>query len=324
MTEAVGPVALILAAMFSFAVQDIAVKLMAGEVSLWQLMVVRSTAAMGLVAICAALLRRGASLVPSRWGWPLVRAFAMSGAHVFLYAAIAFLPVTTATAAFFTSPLIIALMAALFLRESLGPRRIVAVVAGFAGVLVIVRPGSAEFEPATLLPVAAAFCYALGTIITRLHCREDSNLALVMLHNLLYANLGLLGLLLVPGLISGSGGAPLPSAGASFVASGWLHPSPLAAGLMLLTAFTHVLSMLLVVRAYQSEDAAKLAPFEYTYLIFIPLFEFAIWRVWPDGHTLTGMAMIVGAGAFVSWRERVSARSHPGAPPPPRDGEARR
>lgn len=306
MTGSVGPVALIVMGVFGFALQDTAVKLLAEDVSIWQLMLVRSTAVLGLLAVFAASIHRGGALVPVRWGWPLVRAVVMCCAHVFLYMAIAFLPVTTAAATFFTGPLIIALMAALILREPTDPGRIVAVLAGFAGVLVIIRPGFEGFRPATLLALVAAFCYASGTIITRLHCREEANFSLVMVHNLLYANIGMLGVLLLPAL----GFSPDAAARMPFVLEGWREPSLLAAVLMPMTAVTHMLSTLFIVHAYQNEEAGKLAPFEYTYLIFVPVFEFALWRTWPDEYTLVGMAMIVAAGVFVSWRERVSARLH--------------
>ncbi|MEM8789986.1 MAG: DMT family transporter [Pseudomonadota bacterium] len=305
-SSSTGPIALVLMAMVGFAIQDIAVKVVSEDVSLWQLMFVRSTATLGLMVIIAAALRQGGSLVPKRWGWPLIRAFFMAGAYLFFYAAIAYMPVTTAAATFFTGPLMITLMAALVLGEPIGPRRIIAVLVGFAGVLVIIRPGYEGFNPAALLPVLSAFCYAAGNVITRWRCREEPNFALSMVHNLLYANIGMAGVLIIPIL----GFAPERVAELPFVLSAWLEPSGLSIALMLMTAATHLVGILFIVRAYQNEDASRLAPFEYSYLIFIPLLEFAIWRTLPDQFTLIGMAMIMAAGVFVAWRE--------GRPPRPR------
>ena len=281
-------------------------KVVSEDISLWQLMFVRSTATLGLMVVIAAALRRGASLVPGAWAWPLIRAFFMSGAYLFFYASIAWLPVTTAAATFFTGPLIITLMAALVLGEPIGPRRILAVIIGFAGVLVIIRPGFGTFQAASLLPVLSAFCYAAGTVITRWRCREEPNFALSLVHNLLYANIGMLGVLVIPVLgASEEAVRDLP-----FILSGWLEPSGLSVALMLMTAATHLVGVLCIVQAYQNEDASRLAPFEYSYLAIIPVLEFAIWQTAPDRFTLTGMLLIAGAGIFVAWRE--------GRPPRPR------
>lgn len=295
----IGPVGLIVAAMALFASQDIAVKLVVAEVSLWQLQMVRSTATLALLVTAVAIMNRGTTLVPKRWGWPLLRAFFMCGAYICFYASFPFLPLSTAAATFFTGPLIITLLAALILAEPIGPRRIIAVLVGFAGVLVIIRPGGDGLQLAALLPVVSALCYAMGTILTRWRCREEENFALSLVHNLLYANIGMAGVLAIPLF-----GIPAEMAVAEpFLFSAWLEPTPLAVGLILLTAGTHLGGVLLIVRAYQVEDASRLAPFEYSYLAIIPVLEFAIWRALPDGATLVGMALIAGAGIFVAWRE---------------------
>lgn len=296
---AFGSIMLVMVAMSAFAIQDIAVKVVSDDVSLWQLMFVRSTATLGLMVSIVAVLRRGTALVPNRWVWPVIRACFMSGAYLFFYASLAWLPVTTAAATFFTGPLMITLMAALVLGEPIGPRRIIAVIVGFAGVLIIVRPGFGDFHIAALLPVISAFCYAAGNVITRWRCKDEPNWALSMVHNLLYANLGMLGVLIVPSLgFSDELVHELP-----FVLNGWLEPSLLSVLLMLFTAGTHLVGVLCIVRAYQNEDASRLAPFEYTYLAIIPTLEFAIWRTLPDQWTLVGMGLITAAGVFVAWRE---------------------
>lgn len=296
---ALGSIALVVLAMSAFAVQDIVVKVVSDDVSLWQMMFVRSTATLALMVSIVAILNRGTSLVPLRWDWPLIRAFFMSGAYLFFYASLAWLPVTTAAATFFTGPLIITLLAALLLGEPIGPRRIIAVIVGFAGVLVIIRPGFGEFHPASLLPVASALCYAAGNVITRWRCKDEPNWALSLVHNLLYANLGMLGVLIVPVL----GFSPEMVRDLPFVLSGWLEPSGLSVALLLVTAGTHLVGVLCIVQAYQNDDASRLAPFEYTYLAIIPMLEFAIWRTLPDQWTLIGMGLITAAGVFVAWRE---------------------
>ena len=293
-----GAPLLVLIAMAAFALQDIAVKLVAGEISLWQLMMVRSIATLGLMVVAAAMLRQGKTLVPNQWGWPLLRAFFMCAAYLLFYASLPFMSITTAGAAFFTGPLMITLMAAAILGEPIGPRRIAAIVIGFAGVLLVIRPGG-DWQPAVLLPLGAALFYAAGTVLTRWRCREEGSFALSLVHNLLYANLGMLGVMLIPLM----GLSAETVADWRFLASGWGVPSALSVALILLTAGTHLIGVLLTVRAYQAEDASRVAPFEYSYLAFIPALEFLIWHHVPDLQTFAGIGLIALAGIFVAWRE---------------------
>ncbi|MEL6478073.1 MAG: DMT family transporter [Pseudomonadota bacterium] len=292
-----GAPTLVLIAMAAFASQDIAVKLVVDEISLWQLMMVRSIATLGLMVTVAAILAQGADLVPRRWGWPLLRAVFMCGAYLFFYASLPFLSVTVAAATFFTGPLFITLMAAAVLGEPIGPRRIVAVIVGFIGVIVIIRPGAEDLRLAAFLPLGAALCYAAGNVLTRWRCRDEPNFALSLVHNLVYANLGMLGTMLIP-LLPGMQPQEWP-----FLMTGWREPSALAVALIMLTAGTHLIGLLCIVRAYKNEDASRIAPFEYSYLAMIPALEFLIWQSVPDAPTFGGIALISAAGIFVAWRE---------------------
>lgn len=294
-----GPVWLVILAMTAFSIQDVVVKIVAEQVSLWQLQFTRSLLTLWLLVMVVAALGRLPTLAPSGWFWPLVRAAFMCGAYLSFYASLPLLPLSKAAAAFFTGPLIITVLAALLLGERIGPRRILAIIAGFAGVLFIIRPGTEGWEPVALLPVASALFYAIGVVITRWRCHDEPNFALSMVHNLLYAGIGLLGMValeLVPA--SAETRAEWP-----FLATSWMELGALAGGLILFTAGTHLVGVLCSVRAYQMDDASRIAPFEYSYLAIMPVYDVAIWGQWPAPSTLLGMALICGAGVFVAWRE---------------------
>jgi len=166
----VSPIGLILIAMIAFSTQDVVVKIVAEQVSLWQLLFIRSLLTLWLLVMVVAAMGRLATLAPRAWFWPLVRAGFMCGAYLSFYAALPLLPLSKAAAGFFTGPLIITLLAALLLGERIGPRRILAIVVGFAGVVFIIRPGAEGWSPVALLPVLAACFYAVGIIITRWRC----------------------------------------------------------------------------------------------------------------------------------------------------------
>jgi drug/metabolite transporter (DMT)-like permease len=190
------------------------------------------------------------------------------------------------------------------LGEPIGPRRVVAVIAGFAGVLCIVRPGAADWQPVALLPLLAAVFYAAGVTLTRWRCLGETNYALSAVHNTIYICVGLIGICLAP--LAPWGEATRTSW--PFLTQGWLPLGAYALGLMLLTAATHLIGVLCSVRAYQLEDASRIAPFEYLYLIIMPIYDILFWGHWPEPLTLTGMALICGGGVFVAWREGRPAR----------------
>jgi drug/metabolite transporter (DMT)-like permease len=293
------PIGLILIAMLAFSTQDVAVKLVAPEVSLWQLQAVRSLATLGFLVLLVVAIGQPGSLRPLSLRWPLVRGGFMCGSYLCFYASLPLLPLSQAAATFFTGPLFITVFAALMLGEPIGPRRVVAVVVGFAGVLCIVRPGAEGWQAVALLPLLSAISYAAGITITRWRCRDESNYALSAVHNTVYIAVGALGVLLVPLL-------PWASAtriGWPFLTEGWLPLTAYALGLMVFTAATHLIGVLCSVRAYQIEDASRIAPFEYSYLLLMPIYDVVLWGNWPQPLTLIGMALICGAGVFVAWRE---------------------
>lgn len=294
-----GPVLMIIAAMAAFSTQDLVVKVVAAEVSLWQLQLIRSLLVLWLLLLLVAAVGHLSYLAPRAWKWPVMRAVFMSGAYLCFYAALPLLPLSQAAAAFFTGPLFITLLAALVLGEPIGPRRVVAVLAGFAGVLLIIRPGFAGWRVEALLPVLSAFCYAAGMVITRWRCGGETNFALSAIHNALYALIGLAGVVILELFpVEPSARAAWP-----FLFSGWLPLGGLAAALILITACTHLAGVLLSVRAYQSEEASRIAPFEYSYLAIMALYDLLLWGVVPDLATFAGMVLIAGAGTFVAWRE---------------------
>ena len=305
--NSLGAIGLVISAMLFFAIQDVIVKFAADDVSLWQMQVVRSLAILAILSGFLGLTKRGDELTPaSAWTWPILRAVFMCAAYLAFYAALPYVPLATAASAFFISPMLITVLAAIFLGEGIGPRRIIAVILGFAGVLLIVKPGLEGWTPMALLPVGAALAYALAVVLTRWRCREDPGFSLTMVNALINGALGALGVALIP---------LLPMTGEmrdahAFLLEGWMEAGPAILALVALTAVTHIIGAVAAVRAYQIGEASRLAPFEYVYLVFMGLFGYLIWDTVPDTLTLIGMTLICTSGAFIAWRE--------GRPPRPR------
>jgi len=298
---------MIIGAMMAFSVQDLVVKLILTEMSVWQMQMLRSLTGMVLLALMAILVGQRSSLLPSQWIWPFVRAVFMAGAYVFFYVSLPFLSLSQASATFFIGPMLITVLAAIFLGERIGWRRIMAVFTGFCGVIIIVQPWDKQFSIVMLFPAAAAGCYALGVIITRWRCRADPAFSLSMMHNFFYALVGaevLLILELVP--VDPAAVSDWPA-----LLGGWSPMTMVATGYIIITAVTHTIGSTSSVKAYQLADAGKIAPLEYTYLAFAPVWDLLVWKNPPSLMVLGGMALIAAGGVLVSWREGRPARPKP-------------
>ena len=192
-----------------------------------------------------------------------------------------------ATAIMDLNPVLITLGAALFLGEAIGPRRLAGIAVALIGALVIIRPGLGVFQPAALLPLAGAFTYATGALLTRM-ARADSVATSVMWSAVV--------------------GSALTSLVVPFF---W---QPIALGDLWAFALLGVfgtLSQYLLVRAFATAEAGVLAPFGYTGLVWAGLWGWLLFGQLPDLWTVTGAAIIVAAGLYVWSREARAARKTP-------------
>ena len=193
-------------------------------------------------------------------------------------------PLATATAIMFVTPLVVTMLSIPLLGEKVGVRRFVGVVVGFAGALVIVRPGLEAMSLGMLLVLGGSFSNALYQIVTRQVRHYDGTTT-----TFFYTALA--------GTVVFSTLAPMD----------WRPPDAfdwlLFVGLGLLGG----VSQLCLIRAFRLAPAAVVSPFSYTGLIWATLFGFVMFLELPDVWTLAGAALIVGSGLYVFHRERTLA-----------------
>jgi drug/metabolite transporter (DMT)-like permease len=226
---------------------------------------------------------RGAALVRTRHlRWHFARGLmfvAMTGINFW---ALQYLELTVTASIFFTVPILIAMMSAPLLGERLDARRWVAILMGFAGVLVIVRPGSASFHPAMLLSLGNAFVYAAFNLMTRKLAAYDSPETIQF----------------------------LPAAAASvllapFALAVWESPQGwlewMLLGLMGVCGGVghHLLAM-----AHRYAPASTLAPFLYQQILYMALFGYLVFGSVPDAALWVGAAIVVASGLYLFARER--------------------
>ncbi len=212
------------------------------------------------------------------------------------------MPVANAIAIFFVEPLILTVLAGILLKEGIGWRRLLAVVVGLAGALVVLRPNVAAYGPAAAWPLAAAVFFSFYMLVTRMMARRGSRLALQFWTGV-FAMLTL-------ALLAAGGWVLAPATAAPLVPTG--RELLLFAGMGVIAALTHQL----IANALAKVDAGAAAPLQYLEIISATLLGWLVFGDFPDRMTWAGTAIIVAAGIYVFHRERQLSMG-PRVPPTP-------
>ncbi len=276
---------LMIATAFVFAMQDGLSRHLAGEYNVFMIIMIRYWFFASFVIVVAARQAGGLrSAVATKQ--PLVQIFRgvlLALEICVMVTAFVVLGLVESHAVFAVYPLLIAALSGPVLGEKVGWRRWVAIGIGFLGVLIILQPGFGVFQPAALIPLLAAFMFALYGLLTRYVARDDSAA--------------------ISFFWTGTTGAVTMTAiGIWFwepmVQSDWLWM-----GLLCLTsAFSHYL----LIRAYEVAEASAVQPFAYLQLPFAAALGILVFHEAIRTNVLIGAGVVVGAGLFTLWRARVS------------------
>lgn len=293
--------------------QDVVIRWLSGDYPVHQIVFVRSWIA--IVPILFILGRDGGlpRLRTRRWPWHLLRGACAFGAYTSYYLAIAALPLAEAVAITFSAPLVVTALSAPVLGERVGARRWLGVVIGFAGVVVMLRPGLGAFEPAALLALAAAFFYAFTVIIGRRMGPSESSAAMAFYGVVVYFAASSL-----MGLVFGDGRFDTDShshASLGFLLRAWAVPTWHDFGLMALCGAIWGVTYYCIAQAYRITQASLVAPFEYVAMPWAAFYGWVFWSEVPDGLAFAGIALIVGGGLYVLQREHASRRRTVGGRP---------
>ncbi len=279
-----------------FSGQDVILKQLSGDYPLHQAMVLRSLVALPChLAIVWWFDGRLSTITTPGWWKMLARGLPSFVAYTAYYLGLAYVPMADAVALFFTTPLFITLAAVLFLGERIATATILALAAGFAGVLLIVKPGTAGFDLAALLPILGALGYAVTMVITRSLGRVETAAAMAF-----WGNVCMLLCALALSAVFGSGtfaGSSHPSL--AFLTRGWVMPDTTDLALMASCGMIAAAGITLLTYAYRIAPSSKIAPFEYSFMFWGVLWGWAIWGDFPDVLAWVGIAVIIGAGLMV-------------------------
>ena len=283
-----------------FSVNDVLIKAMSGDYALHQVTLFRSVGAcLFLFGVALPLMGGWAQMRMSRPGMHAVRGLLVVLANGFFFMGLASLPLAEGVAIGFVAPLVITLLSVVILREMVGPWRWGSIILGMLGVLVIVRPGTEAFQPAALLPVAGAVCYALTQIVTRRIGAGETAVMLGITIQLTFIVSSILsGLILGHGRWEGMGGPAV-----EFLLRGWIWPPAGDWWVFLLMGVASGAGGFFMSAAYRGSDAALVASFEYLAMPMALMWGLLVFAEWPGAVELAGIGLILGAGLVLVWRE---------------------
>ncbi len=265
---------------FFFSSMDALAKWLGATYAVSQIVFFRSL--FGFIPVAVVTWREGglSSLRTKRPWMHFLRGFFILGALYFYFLGLKYLHLAEALAIAFTAPLFMTALARPVLGEKVGLRRWSAVIVGFIGVLIMVRPDPENLQLEALYILFSAFCFALTGLTTRLLARTETSAAIM-----LYSTLALF----------------LPMA--ALMPFAWITPDWLSLGLFFTMGIFGGLGLLLLTTAYRNAPASVIAPFEYSAMIWAVLFGWIGWKQFPEPSVWYGAVLVAGAGLYIANRE---------------------
>ncbi|WP_422370476.1 DMT family transporter [Hoeflea sp.] len=283
--------------MAGFTLNDSIVKLMTDDISVAQVMFLRGIIATVLIYIFA--WRRGA-IRPIRLlmdKWVALRVVGEVGGTLTFLTGLANVPIANAAAILQALPLAVTMGAALFLAEPVGWRRWLAILVGFSGVLLIIRPGMEGFSPYSLMIVGTVIFAAARDLATR---KVDPAIPSLYLSTVTAGAVTVAGLLLI------------------WPMGGWQPVDTAQLGLVAMAACLVLVGYQFIIMSMREGEISFVAPFRYTGFLWAVLMGYLMFGEVPDSFMIAGGAIVIGSGLFTLYRERVRSKQKPASRSAPR------
>ncbi len=279
-------IALMLGAVFCFSITDVSAKWLVEDYSVFQIVFLRTVGA--LPPILWLIHRQGGfKALHTRHPWRHILRGVVGACAIFgFFWSYRYMSLPDAYAIFFASPLIVAALSGPMLGEKIGPRRWAAILVGFIGVLIVLRPGGDVSTKGALICVFATFSYALLMILIRLLKRTETTASVTVSFTLVMT------------LISA---ATIP-----FV---WITPTLFDWSLFLFTGLLGGIAQILFIEALGRASAGTVAPFDYTSMVWAVLFTYLIWNEIPTATVMLGATIITASGLYIIYREHVRGQA---------------
>ena len=286
--------------MLILSLQDIAVKWIGGDYPVLEIVAFRSLVALPLTLLFFRFEGGRGLPTTKRHTLEYVRGLFFFLSYTTHFMGLAALPLADIAAIKFSGPLMITILSVMILGELVGPRRWIALIVGFMGVLLIVRPGFATFNMGSIFILISVLFYAINAILTRKLQTTDSSATMAYYSSLVY----LVATFILAPLVIAIGDFPDAHPSIAFLFRAWAMPSLLDLVIMSSLGLVWAGGMYFLARAYSVALASVVAPFEYLALPINIMWGFMLWHEIPTWLTLAGAFLTLGSGLYVLYRER--------------------
>ncbi|WP_192363453.1 DMT family transporter [Mesorhizobium mediterraneum] len=281
-------VSVIILTVLALSLGDALIKMMSGSFVIWQIFVIRSLIVIPVLLLFLAVASPEKLRVPDALDWVILRSLMLVGMWVCYYLSLPNLTLSVAAAAYYTLPIFITLFSALFIGDRISRQGWIAVLAGFLGVLLILRPKAEDFNAYAILPLVSAMLYAGAMILTRTRCRNQHPIVLSLALNIGFVIVGALAagfIMLLPDSVRQGF---LLASWAAMGRAEWISMGLLAAAILIGSIGAAI--------AYQNGPPAMIGAFDFAYVGFAVVWGVVFFAEVPDLTSTLGMTLIVGAG----------------------------
>jgi len=265
------------------------------EAGIWQFQVVRTLFAVPMLLLIAMITSH--SLRPVNLGKLALRSLVVSTGLLIYFAALGVLPVAQAGAGLFSAPIWVLLFSALLFSVRITMFQLLAILIGFAGVLMLLQPDLQGLSKLSFLPLAAGLFYGLGMLLTPHLCAKESPITLTIG---IFLTIGLISLALLFYF------SMFPTENPTFLTQGWVAPTARFLWLTLLQGGGAVIAVSCISQAYRIGAPSYVAVVEYSFLIFASLWAFLLWGTPTNTLSVVGIVIILITGAVLTKRHSSS------------------
>jgi drug/metabolite transporter (DMT)-like permease len=288
-SAALAGIGFMLVAVFLFALNSAAGKWLVAKYPVGEFMLIRSS--FTLLFLSPFIWRAGKAAFTNvpRPGLQILRVVFAAVEVAMFFWAVSYLPLADTTTFYLAGPIYVTALSVLLLSERVGWRRWTAVLIGFCGVVIALRPSSSSFTLPALIALSGSIIYALVMITTRaLRATND-----IMLMTTYFIGAVAFGIATLP--------------------FGWITPSVFDLLCLAGVGFANIVAQFCVIRSLKLASASVVVPYQYTLIVWSVVFGWLMFAELPDAYTIVGAVVIVAAGLYIFWREQVAARQTPAA-----------
>ena len=294
----------IMTGMAFFSIQDSLIKYIYEDVALFELYFGR-TLIQSIILLSFVLLTKKTIILKTHYPvLTLVRVVCFFFGFSFFYISLTFMTLAMTSALFFSCPFFMSMFAKFFLKEKIGIRRWSAIFVGFVGVLIVLNPSLEEFNFFKLAPVACALCYATSMTITKYTSSKDS-----IYTQMTWLYIFAIFASIIIFLVSGDGKFNnFSDSTMQFIFREWFTNPAEAWPYVLVMGIVASISFFCVFSAYSIASPSIVSLFEYSYIVWAMLAGYILFETVPVPRTFIGAAIIIGAGFYIYYREKVKGQ----------------